>query len=226
MNNLDLEPNIQRFIKPREWLHNIIKNLNRKHLTIGLYLDVKAAFDKVWHEALKIKLTKQGFTLDLTNLIRSYLQDRTFNINYDCQKSTIRRVKSGVPQGSPITPTLYNIYVADIPKDDNIELSLYADNTAILTSAKKTDTAIKKLNKYLIKLEDWLDKWKISLNTGKTQLIRFSHGRLPPEETVKLQNNKLNWSNHIKYLGLTFDKRRTPRDYTLIKTCEGGKSHF
>lgn len=168
---------------------------------------MKAAFDKVWHEALIIKLTKQGFTLDLTNLIRSYLQDRTFNINYDSQKSTTRRVKSGVPQGSPIAPILYNIYVADIPKDDNIELSLYADDTAILTSAKKTDTAIKKLNKYLIKLEDWLDKWKITLNTGKTQLIRFSYGRLPPEETVKLQNTKLNWSNHIKYLGLTFDKR-------------------
>lgn len=187
--------------------HITIKNLNRKHLTIGLYLDVKAAFDKVWHEALIIKLVKQSFTLDLTNLIRSYLQDRTFNISHDNLKSTTRPIKSGVPQGSPIAPILYNIFVADIPKDDNVELSLYADDTAILTTAKRTNTAIKKLNNYLIKLEDWLEKWKITLNIGKTQLIRFSYCRIPPEETVKLQDTKLDWSNHIKYLGLTMDRK-------------------
>lgn len=119
-----------------------------------------------------------------------------------------------MPQGSPIAPILYNIYDANIPKNDNVELSLYADETAILTISKRTDTAIKKLNNYLIKLENWLDKWKITLNTGKTQLIRFSHSRLPLEETVKLQDTKLNWCNHIKYLRLTFDRKLNWNQHT------------
>ncbi|GBO38935.1 RNA-directed DNA polymerase from mobile element jockey [Araneus ventricosus] len=92
----------------------------------------------------------------------------------------------------------------DIPQVRNIMISLYADDTAILSQGKTPDKAIVPLQNYLKNLEAWLVRWKIKLNVDKTEAILF---------------NKKNddWPK-VKYLGVVLDKQLNFRAHTsLIK---------
>ena len=62
---------------------------------------------------------------------------------------------AGVPQGSPISPILYNFYTADIPRTTYSILGIYADDTVIVTQAKSRAAAICLLQKNLNLLLRW-----------------------------------------------------------------------
>lgn len=53
-------------------------------------------------------------------------------VSCDEKQSRIHPIKAGIPHGSILTPTLYNIYTADISHTINICLATYADNTGVI----------------------------------------------------------------------------------------------
>ena len=67
-----------------------------------------------------------------TELVKSYLSNRTQNVDCDGISSSIRVIETGVPQGSILGPLLFIIYMNDIyTVSDNLNLILYADDTTI-----------------------------------------------------------------------------------------------
>ncbi|GBN32719.1 hypothetical protein AVEN_162443-1 [Araneus ventricosus] len=62
----------------------------------------------------------------------------------------------------------------DILQVRNIMLSLYGDDTAIISQGETPDKAIVPLQNYLKNLEAWLVRWKIKLNVDKTEAILFN----------------------------------------------------
>ena len=72
----------------------------------AVFLDVKQAFDRVWHEGLLYKL-KKLLPAPYYLFLKSYLKDRTFYVKVSDETSIIRSIKSGVPQGSVLGPVLY-----------------------------------------------------------------------------------------------------------------------
>lgn len=117
---------------------------------------------------------------------------------------------AGLAQGTCISPILYALYVADIPKDTNTQIALYADDTALYTAAKSSNAVVKKLNLSLQTLQHYFRKWKIKINNTKTQAIIFpfdnKRRRIPPTK-VKCDNNTIDFANSVSYLGITFDKK-------------------
>jgi hypothetical protein len=60
--------------------------------------------------------------------------------------STLRPSQAGVPQGSLLGATLFNIFINDIPsveKDSNVAISVYADDTNIYVRSGSIDIAVK-----------------------------------------------------------------------------------
>jgi hypothetical protein len=53
------------------------------------------------------------------------------------EMSTPREMQAGVPQGSVLSPTLYNIYVNDHPQTPGIYLTLFADDTCLYATDRK-----------------------------------------------------------------------------------------
>jgi hypothetical protein len=62
----------------------------------------------------------------------------------------VQDMGAGVSQGGIISPVLFSLYINDIPiPSDHAELSLYADNTAILTSFRQAALLVTSTDSYL-----------------------------------------------------------------------------
>ena len=77
--------------------------------------DIASAFDKVWHQGLLIKLITMETPLYLVQLIQDFLKDTTFSVKMDDYETQMYSISCGVPQGAFMSPTLFSIYINDIP---------------------------------------------------------------------------------------------------------------
>jgi hypothetical protein len=149
---------------------------NNNGATTSLFLDTERAFDKVWTTGLVAKLITAKITPHLIYVIHNYLQNRSFSVTYRNSYSSQRPIQAGVPQGSLLGHTLFNICINDIPSvvnDTNVAISVYAEGTNISVRSGSIDVAVGKLNEAIGLLESWFQKWRIKINTKNAQLLCF-----------------------------------------------------
>ncbi|GFU79578.1 RNA-directed DNA polymerase from mobile element jockey [Trichonephila clavipes] len=124
--------------------------------------------------------------------------------------SSQRPILASTPQGSILSPALYNIYTSDFPTDNNTTVCLFADDAAILCTKRTAEDAVLHMQQYIMKLELWLTKWRIAINTDKTNAIVFRKQRTqnsPP--TLQIFNQTIDWTFETKYLGLILNDKLT-----------------
>jgi hypothetical protein len=185
----------------------ISSNLELKRYSAGIFLDVSNAFDRVWHDGLNFKL-RLLLPAPCFLLMKSFLTDRFFRIRCNASFSNFYPVQAGVPQGAVLSPALYNIYTADLPLSDEVLTATYADDIAILASSILREDVSQKLQNHLLKISRWCTRWKIKLNSLKSQMATFSlrPGRCPP---VFLNDEEIIHTDSVRYLGLSIDRRQT-----------------
>jgi hypothetical protein len=76
---------------------------------------------------------------------------------------------------------------------------------------RKEGYALRKLQRGLNSTETWWKRWNIKINEAKTRAFYFSHRLRPPEFHLTLNGQNIPFVNHVKYLGVIFDKRITWR---------------
>ncbi|GFY08575.1 probable RNA-directed DNA polymerase from transposon X-element [Trichonephila clavipes] len=209
-NNI-LNPNQYGFTNKLSNLHpllriteNISEGFQKKKSTGAVFLDIQKAFDRVWINGLTFKLITFKIPYPLIHLIHSYLTNCSFRIRINETLSNEHSVSAGCPQGSLLGPLLFNLYINDIPDYSLTKINLYADDTAIHATYKKLETISFALNKHLLLLQNFYDKWKISINVEKSTAIIFTKKQsLPPP--VFMYNKQIPWFQEAKYLGIIFD---------------------
>jgi retron-type reverse transcriptase len=88
-----------------------------------VFLDIEKAFDTTWHSGLLYKLSNLEFSKSLIKLIGSFLSQRKFSVSVEGEMSTRREMQAGVPQGSVLSPTLFNLYINDDPQTHGVHLA-------------------------------------------------------------------------------------------------------
>ena len=116
----------------------IARAFNRSGATRAVALDISKAFDRVWHAGLLHKLKSYGVSGQIFGLISSFLSNRRLRVVLDGKSSQEYPVNAGVPQGSILGPTLFLLYINDLPDDNICDIVIYADDT---TPYSKCDRA-------------------------------------------------------------------------------------
>ncbi|CAF1413612.1 unnamed protein product, partial [Rotaria sordida] len=127
---------VYNIVRLERYAEGQLRRPSRRRHSAAILFDIKAAFDSVWHDGLIYKLNDYRLPRYIINYLISFLQNRTAAIEIENVLSRPFNLKSGTPQGSPLSPLLYIIYTADsmngIPT--HTEHGLFADDTALWTS--------------------------------------------------------------------------------------------
>lgn len=176
--------------------------------TMMLSLDIEKAFDSVWHDNLITKLHAIQLPLYLLKTLQSYLTNRQFYVTIDSTNSEVHDIPAGVPQGSLLSPILFNIYTSDLPElPPGVKMGLYADDAAIWTSGRRINSLTTKIIDSLNILNNYYKKNRIKINETKTSAIVFSKGRLLDNVRLQTANATIKTENTIKYLGVLLDRK-------------------
>ena len=87
--------------------------LDRRSDVLAVTLDIRKAFDRVWHRGLIHKLSSFGISGLLSAWISSFLSDRSQSVILDGFTSSSKSINSGVPQGSVLGTTLFLLFIND-----------------------------------------------------------------------------------------------------------------
>ena len=109
----------------------IARAFNRSGATQAVVLVVSLAFDRVWNAGLLHKLKSYGILGQIFGLISSFLSNRWLRVVLDGKSSQEYPVNAGVPQGSILGPTLFLLYINDLPDDVICNIAIYADDTTL-----------------------------------------------------------------------------------------------
>ena len=156
----------------------IIQSINNGDTVLGVLIDYSKAFDTVNHNILLSKLNKYGVRGIANDWIRNYLSDRKQFTSFNSNNSNSLPITCGVPQGSILGPFLFLCYINDLPNVSNLLTPLiFADDTNLFITGKDPESLITTLNQELVKLTQWTNTNKLSLNSGKTKYIVFTKPR-------------------------------------------------
>ena len=187
----------------------VTRALDTGKVVVGVYLDLRKAFDTVPHTPLLDKLHRMGIRGNLHCLIKNYLEDRAQFVNYNGHTSKTQPIKIGVPQGSILGPLFFICFMNDFSKSSQLLFSiLFADDTTVLLEGKEYEGLIMALNNELHKVSIWLDANKLSINTKKTHFMVFHRSRIKTNDVnVIMQQNIVERVNSTKFLGLIIDDK-------------------
>ena len=142
---------------------------------VGVFLDLKKAFDTVDHNILLAKLKQYGIRGNTQRWFESYLSNRKQYVEYNNFKSDTKTITHGVPQGSILGPLLFIIYMNDFSRSSDLLFSvLFADDTSVFIEGTHFENIYKILNTELEKINIWLKANKLTINTKKNSLYDVS----------------------------------------------------
>ena len=109
----------------------IARAFNRSGATRAVALDISKAFDMVWHAGLLHKLKSYEISGLIFSLISSFHSNRRLQVVLDGESSQKYPVNAGVPESSILGPTLFLLYINDLPDDVICDIAIYADDTTL-----------------------------------------------------------------------------------------------
>lgn len=187
-------------------------NLDKNTRTDVIYLDFAKAFDRVPHKRLLTKLKAYGVEPPLYTWIKDFLTERTQTVYINENESSPRLVTSGIPQGSVLGPTLFLIFINDLPSVVINECLLFADDTKVYAPIT-TDSDTEGLQRDINNLATWSDKWQLHFNSDKCSVVsvgrKTHHTKYTSDDPYIFNGHPLRSSAGEKDLGIQVDEHLT-----------------
>ena len=189
------------------------RSFNRSGATRTVPLDISKAFDRVWHAGLLYKLRSCRFSGHIFGLISSFLSNRRLPVVLDGKFSQEYPVNARVPQGSILGPTLFLLYINDLPDDVICNIAIYADDTTLYSKCDQASDLWQQLElasefeSDLRDTVDWGRKWFVDFNAGKIQLVSFDLSINSGLLMLKCMGLFLRKNHLFMMLGLTFSSK-------------------
>ena len=179
----------------------------------AIFLDYRKAFDTVPIKRLLCKLNGYGVRGKVNKWIEEFLSNRRMRVCVRGEKSEWTNVTSGVPQGSVLGPTLFLIFVNDIPEAVQCMIKMFADDTKLyqrIDSDNDGDILQQDIDSEI--MDDWSEKWLLKFNVEKCKRMHLgnNNARRQYEMGQGVDRRRLEEISEEKDLGvfLTNDLKR------------------
>jgi Reverse transcriptase (RNA-dependent DNA polymerase) len=176
--------------------------------TYAALIDLTAAYDTIRREGSMLKFTRVVPCAKMSKLFNNMLSNRFFQVFLGDKTSRLRRLNSGLPQGSVLAPMLFSLYLSDISSPLSKQFQ-YADDIVLTYQANSIPECGEIWN--LLTLHGYFQRWRLQPNPTKTESCVF---HLSTHEAyraldIKFAATPIQHNDQPKYLGVTFDRSST-----------------
>lgn len=189
---------------------NTLRDAVTPNQKIGiLTLDIRNAFNPApWKGIMEAVYEKEvpGY---LQQIINSYLEDRSLSFDEGGNETHVN-VSCGVPQGSVIGPTLWNVLYEGLLQQRlpaGVEYLAFAYDVALVARARDSIQLEQLLSASAQIVEDWLTSAGLSLAEHKCEAMVITKTRTHNDMVISVKGNQVASSRCIKYLGLHIDSK-------------------
>ena len=194
----------------------VIKCLIDKYCSIkegrlyACFIDFRKAFDSVIHTGLKLKLLNCNVGTKFYKIINNMYMKGETCIKVSNFLSPTFPIKLGVRQGDNLRPTLFKIFINDLPSYlensfdpvtlhlEKIDCLMYADDIVMFSGSPEG------LQSKLKALEKYCDDWGLDVNIKKSKVIIFNKAGRIIRHKFLFKNSEIECVSNYKYLGIHF----------------------
>ena len=184
----------------------VLTGFERDNMILGVFIDLRKAFDTVSHSLILEKLSKIGVNDVELKWFESYLSIHRQWLALNHYVSDTVPMTVGVPQGALLGVLLFQLIINDMYQSIRYSTSiLYADDTTLLLSGRSLKYLKIKLQQDLHSLSNWLKINNLKLNVQKTKCILFNHEGPFPNIELMVGNEVIETVQHYKFLRIIVD---------------------
>jgi len=184
----------------------------RGKVCVASFLDLSRAYDRTWRSGVICKLIRLGLRGRLLVWIVNFLQDRFAAVVVAGVRSGVLPYKYGLPQGSCLSPILFNVFLSDLfPHDfitDRRDVGIFADDIRMACYEANVIRGSTMLTNELNKVASFARKWRLAfdVDSNKCGSMTFSFSEPDTQERVVFGNAPLQQLSEYKHLGVIFDR--------------------
>ena len=193
-----------------EVVNEIERHIFKRERTLGVFLDIKSAFDSITPEQIRKCLLNHRAPVTLVDWYYDYITNRKINVS-----------RGGVASAR-FWLVAFNMAVKII-NCQGCNGTAFADDCAVLISGTKTGELIKTMQSTLVEIERWGSRCGLTFNPAKTVVIMFSRRNDKPFKKLRMGGVELKYSKETKYLGVTLDSRLTWKPHITSKLAAAKK---
>jgi len=197
----------------------------KKRYCLVTTLDVRNAFNSASWPSIMNALHHLRISEYIVSIVSSYFRDRVLLYDTSCGRLQ-HRISGGVPQGSVLGPTLWNVMydaVLRLPTPPGTRIVGFADDIAIVAVAKELRDVETSTNVAIEQVICWLASNSLSLAAHKTEAVLISSRKAVECATIEVAGCTITSKPAIKYLGIQLDHRLTFKyhlDYAASKATK------
>ena len=176
--------------------------------TVCVAVDLSPAFHTVCHNNLLSKINRSHLPPATSRWISCYLRGRQAKTRFRGVKSPYRKVNTGVPQGSELSPSLFSFYIADMPMPtEPVQWVCYADDLTVWDTGVKIPDMEDSLNSYPEEISAYLMDNSLLISATKSSVTLFTQDthQAKTHPKILIENSQLPLVQCPKILGVHLD---------------------